>query len=415
MHSQLSLGKPELWRGCCRDAEDRGLPDLLSESYSAAAATQPSLETFTAECDVLDQAVDDVYAAAKAAAEKEVDKGPEQAQSKDEGPSKGGVKDHSKHQDAKKVQPPKEDAKVLTEGKPTNSQQDPDATQEEPEENKKASAAARDVKEPEEDAAVETPATESKPGSRGGAAATDKGAGGEPAQAQVPVSKESHPQAASRRTAAAEDDTSVSKPDGGKGKREELAEHQLPVTGAVEGIEELAESGSGTESGASKGKATGKKQAPLSDEQKAILERGDSMLAEADEADPKGIQLIRHMQVGHFASHYRPELRHPVTVRGPISRLGRTTRAWVVDSFSGSIAVATLLWARLRLVAKGVASGCMHCHGCHALPGRRCPGQSAHAVCATCLSSYGPVAIAVKQFAGIQSHEVQLAWLPMPD
>lgn len=263
---------------------------------------------------------------AKAAAEGQVDKGPEEAPFKDEGSFKGGIKDHSSHHDAKEVQRPRKVADIPAEGQTADTQRDADATEKEPEGKEQISAATRDEQEPEEAAAVGIPATESEPSGRGGAAATDKGAGVKSAQAQGAVSKEVHPQAAPSHTTAAEGDASVSKPDGDKAKREEPAEQRLPVTGATEGSTKSAESASGTESGASKDEATGKKQVAMSDEQTAILERGDSMLAEADEGDPKGIQLIRRMQVGHTASRYRPNL---CTQAG----LDRTSLAWVVDYF----------------------------------------------------------------------------------
>ncbi len=242
--------------------------------------------------------MDAVDADAKLPAKAEAAKGPEQA------PSKDAEKARSNPQKATEVKGLKEDAKTPTEEKPADSQQDAEAPQKDAEPDSQISTAARDGTQPEEGAAVETPATESKPQGLEGAAAADKGAGREPAQAPSSVSQEVDPQAAPSDAAVAEVKPSISKPDGGERKDEQSANQQMPGTSAAAGSAtpagsaKPAESESEPQGEVSKGEASGEKEANLSDEQKAILERGGSLLAEADEVDPKGIQLIRHMQVG---------------------------------------------------------------------------------------------------------------------
>ena len=242
--------------------------------------------------------MDAVDAEAKSPAKAEAAKGPEQA------PSKKAEKTHSSTQKATEVKGFKEDAKTSTEEKPADSRHDANAPEKKAEPDSQVSTAARDGIEPEESAAAGTSAVERKPKGLEGAAAAEKDAGVEPAQTPSSVSKEIDPQAAPSDAAVAEVKPSVSKLDGGERKDEHSAKQQMPGTSAAAGIAtpagsaKPAESESEPQGEVSRGEASGKKEANLSDEQKAILERSGSLLAEADEVDPKGIQLIRHMQVG---------------------------------------------------------------------------------------------------------------------
>ena len=239
----------------------------------------------------------------KSSANNEAAKRPEEAPSKDKS-AKEVDNGHSKIQDAKKVAVPQDSADTLTGKKPADSQQDADAPPEEAEAESQVSATARGKREPEQAAAVATPATDSKPEGRKGATAAEKGTAVEPAQAHQPESKEVDLQNTPSDAAIAKGEPSASKPAGGMSKGEESAKQQIPVPSAAAvsatpaGSVKSAESDSGARSEVGMGEAPGKKDANLSDEQKAILERGGSLLAEADEVDPKGIQLIRHMQVG---------------------------------------------------------------------------------------------------------------------
>ena len=281
----------------CRGVEDRALPDLLGEPTSTAAATQPSLDTFTADCDVLDQAVEAVAADAKSPAATEAAKEPGQAPSKGTGSFKDGKNGHSRHQEGMEAEALKGDAESAGEDKTADSKQDVGALQKVAGvDGNQDSAAAKDAgalgeRMPEEAISA------SKPQDHEGAAA-EEGPGADLTQTHGSESREIQPQAAPQAAAAAVQKNSVSTPEGTTDQQDEPAKQQTPESGVAGISARSTESGSGPHSKASKGGEPGRREAPLSDEQKAIMERGDSMLAEAAEADPKGIQLIRKLQVG---------------------------------------------------------------------------------------------------------------------
>jgi len=304
----------------CRNASERSLPDLFGKPLSASTTTQPSLDTFTADCDVLDTAIEAIETEKPSPAKKEVVEAPKAASSKDAGSATDEKTEDSQQHVAKEVQAPKAsassaaaepvDAKKVNEKLADSTENVDGAGQQATKAKAKTKEAAGtppakagEESEPKEDPAAREPLEESKPDSGASAAANGEATGKKSDEKEISESKVTGG-AAEPDEGAAEAKDSMSKPESGKIIGQKSAERETPNSRVTEGGVKLDEGGvegkesvGKPESGDSKGEDSGKKQAPVSDEQKVILERGDSLMAEADKQDPKGIQLIRHMQV----------------------------------------------------------------------------------------------------------------------
>lgn len=313
----------------CRNASKKSLPDLFGKPLTASTATQPSLDTFTADCDVLDTAIEATETEKPSPAKKEAVEAPKAASSKNAGPATDEKTEDSQEHYAQEVQALKGsassaaaepvDAKKVNE-KLADSTENVDGAGQQATEAKTKEAAgtpaakAGEESEPKEDPAAREPLEESKPDSGASAAATGEATGKKSDEEEISESKVTGG-AAKLDEGAAEAKDSVSKPESGEVIGQKSAEKATPKSTVTEGgakpdegAVEAKESVSKPESGDSKGEDSGKKQAPMSDEQKVVLERGDSLMAEADKQDPKGIQLIRHMQVRSqkYESHTCP-------------------------------------------------------------------------------------------------------------
>lgn len=131
-----------------------------------------------------------------------------------------------------------------------------------------------------------------------------------PVEREGKTAEGSTEQAQMSKEAEAEQGPGEGKPDSSEGKESEaksrpekaaFAEKADSSEGNKQAVlsEEPKDEGTANEAAAAGKDRSGeaKKPAVMSDEQKAILERGASLMHEADEHDPKGIRLVRNMQV----------------------------------------------------------------------------------------------------------------------
>ena len=309
-----------------RSASQSSLPDLLGKPLSSSTCTQPSLDTFTADCDVLDRALENVDAEHTSSGKEQADK------------QKGGKKQASAPPSVKEA--PKEEATAperrveepaLAGGAPAEGAESSAAGQAEARESREA---AEKILESADKPAQEAAKAKAGQGAESESAAEGAKAGVREKSAAKHSSSESNPE----HVAAPEEtqtETEIESKRGTAGEEREVTE--LPKSGASapdtddESKGEVCESKGGghrqhSESHSSEAAAAsskevqevkaeehGKAAAPVSDEQKAVVERGGSLMEEADQHDPQGIQLVRHMQVRHAC----PEARNAGTSRTP--------------------------------------------------------------------------------------------------
>lgn len=250
----------------CRSPSQRSLPDLVSKPLSPANFTQPSLDTFTADCDVLDRAVETVDAGKEhSAGEKE---GAEEAPAKAAASmDKQESKQHSKeeeHTDKRGAAAEESAEKAVS--KVDKADKKPEGKPEKPAQQATKGKAAPDTAAGAAGAAAAAAQAECKP---------------KEAPAAEQQSSESKPEHKTEATAAKKE--TESKPKESTAVENQAGESKPEATAA---------------SGEGKGEEEStKKKAPVSDEQEAILKRGDSLLKEADQHEPRNIQLVRRMQV----------------------------------------------------------------------------------------------------------------------
>jgi hypothetical protein len=210
-----------------------------------------------------------------------------------EGPEKPAERSLQQGETARKAQGSAVAAEAAAEGKGAG-------------ENAAAAAGAQKKTQQKKSIAVETSDSEGMPGRSSPVEREGKTAEGSTEQAQMSKNTE------------ADQGRGEGKRDSGKGKESEA--ESRPEKAALaetadgsEGNKQAALSGEPKGEGAANeaaaagkdGGGEAKKPAAVSDEQKAILERGASLMHEADEHDPKGIRLVRTMQVSFLCFRFR--------------------------------------------------------------------------------------------------------------
>ena len=297
-----------------RSASQSSLPDLLGKPLSSSTCTQPSLDTFTADCDVLDRALENVGA-------EHTSSGQEQAKKQGDGKEQASTPPSVK-------EAPKEEA-IATERRVGEPALAGGATPEGADSSTAGQAEARESREEAEKIleSADEPAQEAaKAEASQGAEFSESTAVGAKANArEASEAKHSSTESDPQHVVAHEEtqtEAEVTSDRSAAGEKREL--HSIPEIGASapdtdgkakgevceskgEGQEqhsEAAAAGSKETQGV-KAEEHGRAAAPVSDEQKAVMARGGSLMEEADQHDPHGIQLVRHMQVSRAGAEAR--------------------------------------------------------------------------------------------------------------
>ena len=303
----------------CRSASQSSLPDLLGKPLSSSTWTQPSLDTFTADCDVLDRALENADAEHTSSGEEQAKK---QGDGKEQASTPPSVKEAPKEEaiaTERRVGEP-----ALAGGAPAEGADSSTAGQAEAQESREE---AEKILESADKPAQE--AAEAKAGR--GAEPENAATGSEDSASEAAVAKHSSSESKPEPAAAPREiqtETAVGSERGTAGEEQEAAEFPESSATALEDTRdeskgEVCESkregrkqhsrhqSSETAAAVSKGshevkaEEHGKAAAPVGDEQKAVMERGGSLMEEADQHDPRGIQLVRHMQVIHACAEAR--------------------------------------------------------------------------------------------------------------
>ena len=303
----------------CRSASQSSLPDLLGKPLSSSTCTQPSLDTFTADCDVLDRALENVDAQHTSSGEEQAKK---QGDGKEQASTPHSVKEAPKEEaiaTERRVGEP-----ALAGGAPAEGADSDTAGQAEARESREE---AEKILESTDKPAQEAAKAEASQGAEfSESAAVGAKANAREASEAKHSSSESDPQhvVAHEET---QTEAEVTSDRSAAGEKQEV--HSIPKSGVtapdtkIESKGEVCESkGEGQKQHSrpqsSKAAATGSKEtqevkeeehgkaaAPVSDEQKVVMERGGSLMEEADQHDPQGIQLVRHMQVSRACTEAR--------------------------------------------------------------------------------------------------------------
>ena len=302
----------------CRSASQSSLPDLLGKPLSSSTCTQPSLDTFTADCDVLDSALENVNA-------EHTSSGKEQANEQQDGKKQASTPPSVKEGPKKEATAPERrvEEPALAGGAPAEGADSSAAGQAEARESKlEAEKILESADKPAQKAAKakagqgagsENASKSAEAGAREASARTHSSSESKPEQAAAPREIQTETEVGSERGTAGEDQEVANLPKNGasapdtddrskvgvsESKGEDQKQHSRPQSS------EAAAAGS-KRSQEAEAEGQGRAAAPVSDEQTAVMERGGSLMEEADQHDPEGIQLVRHMQVSRARAEAR--------------------------------------------------------------------------------------------------------------
>ena len=217
-----------------------------------------------------------------------------------EGPGKPAERSLEQEETARKAQGSAVAAKAAAHGEPCDVtvKEERAAESKGASENAAAAAGAQGKAQQKKSIATETAGSEGMPGE--GLPVEREGEATEGSTKQAQMSKEAE---AEHVQGEGKPDSDECKESEAKSKPKKVALAEKADSGEANKQAVLSEEPKG-ESAATEATAAGKdesgeakKPAAPSDEQKVILERGASLMHEADEHDPKGIRLVRNMQV----------------------------------------------------------------------------------------------------------------------
>ena len=310
----------------CRSASQSSLPDLLGKPLSSSTCTQPSLDTFTADCDVLDSALEHVDAEHMSSGNEQDDK---PRDGKKQASKTASVKEPIKEEapgKERRVEEPEVASRAPAEGADSSTAGQAEARESRAEAEKIFESSGKPAHEAVEatvgqGAEPEKTATGSEASASEAVAAKHSSSDSNPEQVAAPAETQTETEVDPKRGTAGKEREVTHPPKSGatapdpddesrgavcESKGEGHQQHSGP------GKSEAAAAGSRETQGA-EAEEHGRAAAPGSSEQKAVMERGGSLMEEADQHDPRGIRLVRRMQVSRACA----EARHAGISRAP--------------------------------------------------------------------------------------------------